>query len=156
MVWPELSPLLAAGWEGCIPERLWLLIICRTQFPEVVDSRFLKQHWGSKKILSPKNHAGITELIKVRLRTGCKVDGRAAPTALCLLFRFLFRWDTRLNRCNWHTLSWWLQAWRHESCGIGLIFSYFFVHFILQLFFIFVFKLKMFIRLYRYQCNVPI
>ncbi|XP_043241826.1 myb-binding protein 1A-like isoform X2 [Amphibalanus amphitrite] len=64
-VWPQLKELLAAGWDGCTPERLWMLLVSRRQFPDVVDSRFLKQHWGSKKVFSPKNYENILQMIKV-------------------------------------------------------------------------------------------
>ncbi|XP_037067938.1 uncharacterized protein LOC119089373 [Pollicipes pollicipes] len=68
-VWPELSVLLARGWHQCVPERLWLLLVCRRQFPAVCDTPFLKQHWGSKKLLSPKNHTAIAEMIKASAAT---------------------------------------------------------------------------------------
>ncbi|KAF0301333.1 Myb-binding protein 1A [Amphibalanus amphitrite] len=89
-VWPQLKELLAAGWDGCTPERLWMLLVSRRQFPDVVDSRFLKQHWGSKKVFSPKNYGNIMQMIKL--------ESVLTPALVGALVRLLPKRDRRTEQ----------------------------------------------------------
>ncbi|XP_070572411.1 myb-binding protein 1A-like protein [Ptychodera flava] len=62
-IWPVLNAELKEGWEDCTPQRLHLIFVCHNQFPNVVNSKFLKAHWSCDDLVQEENFPQIANIL---------------------------------------------------------------------------------------------
>ncbi|XP_012942032.1 rDNA transcriptional regulator pol5 isoform X2 [Aplysia californica] len=61
-VWPKIRESVKLGWEQCSLDKLSLLLVCREKFPDVVNKKFLKKHWGFP-VLAEENDSKLLRVI---------------------------------------------------------------------------------------------
>ncbi|KAJ8312866.1 hypothetical protein KUTeg_010239 [Tegillarca granosa] len=62
-IWPEVESDMKQGWDSCTPDNLMLLMTCRKCQSAMVNKKFLKEHWGSSKIICENNYPHLSRII---------------------------------------------------------------------------------------------
>ncbi|GLH00982.1 Myb-binding protein 1A [Gryllus bimaculatus] len=102
LLWPLLKPELSKPCEEYSLDHLHLLLVSKTQFPEVINKKFLVQAFGSKDII---NKDSVNQISKILLKMPININHPVYEVAcdyVCRLNCVVVFWESFVKECEQH------------------------------------------------------